>query len=126
MKASPPQAGDDPAEFRLRSVAVAAYAPATLFGLAQGSMLPVIVRSALDRGASTSGAALISALIGIGSIVTNIPSGILATKVGERKAMLIASVIMVVALAFCLVNIGSGTWPLIVYGFGALLIGVAG
>ena len=89
-------------------------------------MLPVIVRSALDRGASTSVAALISALIGIGSIVTNIPSGILATRLGERKAMLIASVIMVVALAFCLIDIGRGSWPLVVYGFGALLIGAAG
>jgi MFS family permease len=104
---------------------VAAYAPATLFGLAQGSMLPVIVRSALDRGASTSVAALITALIGIGSIVTNIPSGILATRLGERKAMLIASAIMVVALAFCLIDVGRGTWPLVVYGFGTLLIGSA-
>jgi len=88
-------------------------------------MLPVIVRSAIERGATTSVAALISALIGIGSIVTNIPSGIIATRLGERKAMLIASAIMVVALAFCLIDIGSGSWPLMVYGFGTLLIGAA-
>ena len=55
-------------EFRLRSIAVAAYGPATLFGLSEGSMLPVIALSAIDRGASTSIAALIGALIGIGSI----------------------------------------------------------
>jgi len=85
----------------------------------------VIVRSAIERGATTSVAALISALIGIGSIVTNIPSGIIATRLGERKAMLIASAIMVVALAFCLIDIGSGSWPLMVYGFGTLLIGAA-
>jgi hypothetical protein len=29
----------DSGEFRLRSVALAAYAPATLFGLAEGAML---------------------------------------------------------------------------------------
>jgi hypothetical protein len=46
-------------EFRLRSVAVAAFGPATLFGLAEGSMMPVIALSAIDRGASTSIAALI-------------------------------------------------------------------
>jgi len=106
-------------------VAIAAYAPATLFGLAQGSMLPVIVLSAIHRGASTSVAALISALIGIGSIMTNIPSGILATRFGERRAMLIASAIMVVALAFCLIDIGRGASSLAVYGFGTLLIGAA-
>ncbi len=44
----------DSGEFRLRSVAVAAFAPATLFGLAEGAMLPVIVASTYARGASTS------------------------------------------------------------------------
>src|SRR5690348_79466 len=79
-------------EFHLRSIAVAAYGPATLFGLAQGSMLPVIALSAIDRGASPAIAALIGALLGIGSIVTNIPSGILATRIGERKSMLVAAI----------------------------------
>jgi MFS family permease len=112
-------------EFRLRSVAFAAYAPATLFGLSEGSMLPVIALSALDRGASTSIAALIGALIGIGSIVTNIPSGILATRIGERKAMLVAAAITVIGLSLCLVNLGRGTWSLLMYGLGTLLIGSA-
>src|ERR1700689_886641 len=89
-------------EFRLRSIAVSAYGPATLFGLSQGSMLPVIALSALDRGATTSVAPLIGSLIGVGSIITNIPSGILATRVGERKAMLVASVVTIVGLIFCL------------------------
>ena len=52
-------------EFRLRSVAVAAYGPATLFGLAQGSMLPVIALSAIDRGASPAIAALIGVMAGL-------------------------------------------------------------
>ncbi|HVT70024.1 MAG TPA: MFS transporter [Trebonia sp.] len=112
-------------EFRLRSVAVAAYAPATLFGLAEGSMLPVITLSALDRGASTSIAALIGALIGIGSIVTNIPSGILATRIGERKSMLVAAVTTAAGLVCCVVYDGRGLWPLLVYGLGILLIGSA-
>lgn len=112
-------------EFRLRSVAVAAYGPATLFGLAEGSMLPVVALSAIDRGASTSVAALIVALIGIGSIVTNIPSGILATRIGERKSMLVAAVTTAAGLAFCLVSLGRGTASLLVYGFGVLLIGAA-
>jgi MFS family permease len=112
-------------EFRLRSVAVAAYAPATLFGLAEGSMMPVITLSAFDRGASTSIAALIGALIGIGSIVTNIPSGILATRIGERKSMLVASAATAVGLACCLVNLGRGAGSLLAFGFGVLLIGAA-
>ena len=112
-------------EFHLRSIAVGAYGPATLFGLAQGSMLPVIALSAIDRGASPSIAALIGALLGIGSIVTNIPSGILATRIGERKSMLVAAVATAAGLAVCLVNPGRGAGALLVYGAGILLIGAA-
>jgi MFS family permease len=112
-------------EFRLRSIAVAAYGPATLFGLAEGSMLPVITLSVIGRGASTSIAALIGALLGIGSIVTNIPSGILATRIGERKSMIVAAIATAVGLAVCLIDLGHGVGSLLTYGFGVLLIGAA-
>jgi MFS family permease len=112
-------------EFHLRSIAVTAYGPATLFGLAQGSMLPVIALSAIDRGASPSIAALIGALLGIGSIVTNIPSGILATRIGERKSMLVAAIATAAGLAVCLVDLGRGAGALLVYAAGILLIGAA-
>jgi len=116
------QSGDD---FRLRDVAVPAFAPATLFGLAEGAMLPVIALSAFDRGASTSIAALIAALLGIGSVVTNIPSGILTTRIGERRSMLLAAALTVVGLILCIVNLGTGPGSLVAYGLGVLLIGAA-
>jgi MFS family permease len=112
-------------DFRLRSVAVAAFAPATLFGLAEGAMLPAIAPSAFDRGATASIVALIGALLGIGSIVTNIPSGILATRVGERKAMLVAAGVTILGLGFCILDLGRDTASLMVYGLGVLLIGAA-
>lgn len=114
-----------PEEFRLRSIAVAAYGPATLFGLAEGAIFPVIALSAIDRGATTSVAALVAALIGIGSIVTNIPSGILATRLGERRAMLLAAVVTVVGLALCLLDVGGDRVALLTYSVGVLLIGAA-
>jgi MFS family permease len=88
-------------------------------------MLPVIALSAIDRGASASIAALIGALLGIGSILTNIPSGILATRIGERKAMLVATAATSAGLACCLVDLGRGAGSLLAYGFGVLLIGSA-
>ena len=112
-------------EFRLRSVAVAAFGPATLFGLAEGAMIPVIALSSIDRGASTAIAALINALLGIGSIVTNIPSGILATRIGERKSMLVAAAVAVAGLILCLVNLGRSASSLVVFGAGVLLLGAA-
>jgi MFS family permease len=96
-----------------------------LFGLAEGSMMPVIALSSIDRGASTAVAALINALLGIGSIVTNIPSGILATRIGERKSMLVAAAIAVAGLILCLINLGHGALSLTVFGLGVLLLGAA-
>jgi MFS family permease len=113
-------------DFRLRSIAIPAFAPSTLFGLAEGAILPIIALSAFDRGASTSVAVLIAALIGIASFLTNIPAGILATRVGERKAMLVAAVVTFVGLIFCIPHVGTGPWGLVVYGFGVFLIGSAG
>ena len=112
-------------DFRLRSVAIAAFAPATLFGLAEGAMLPMIVASCSERGASTPVTALIVALIGIGSFVTNIPAGMLATRIGERRAMLAAAAITGAGLVLCVVNLGRGPASLGVYGLGVLLIGSA-
>jgi MFS family permease len=115
-----------PEEFRLRSIAVPAFGPSTLFGLAEGAILPIIALSAFDRGASISVAALIAAVLGIASFLTNIPAGILATRVGERKAMIVAAVITVVGLGFCILPVGTGPSALAVYGLGVFLIGSAG
>jgi MFS family permease len=106
-------------------VAIAAFGPATLFGLAEGAMLPVIALSSIDRGASIAVAALINALLGIGSIITNIPSGILATRIGERQSMLVAAAVAVAGLILCLVNLGRGVLSLAVFGLGVLLLGSA-
>ena len=111
--------------FSLRSVAVPAFAPATLFGLAEGAMMPVIAASSFDRGADTAVAALVAALLGIASFLTNIPSGILATRVGERKAMLVAAVITALGLGLCIPNLGRGVGSLAFYGLGVFLIGSA-
>src|SRR5277367_5858575 len=108
-------------EFSLRSIAVAAFGPATLFGLAEGSMIPVIALSSIDRGASIAVAALINALLGIGSIITNIPSGVLATRIGERKSMLVAAAVAVAGLILCLVNLGRGALSLAVFRLGVFV-----
>jgi MFS family permease len=83
-------------------------------------MLPIITLSAIDRGASVSVAALIAALIGIGSILTNIPSGALATRIGERASMVVAAAVSAFGLLLCILPFG--LW---IYGSGVFLIGCA-
>jgi MFS family permease len=107
-------------DFRLRSIAVAAFGPSVLFGLAEGAMLPVIALSAIDKGASVALASLVVSMIGIGSIVSNIPAGILTSRFGERLSMVAAAGISALGLILCIVDLG--IW---FFAVGVLLIGCA-
>ena len=88
--------------FSLKSIAVPAYGPALLFGFANGAILPVIALSARDLGATPALAGLIIALIGLGSLLANIPAALITSRIGERSALLCASAITIVALLLCI------------------------
>lgn len=90
------------ASFSLKKIAIPAYGPSVLFGLGNGAILPVIALSARDLGASPALAGLIVALIGLGSLATNIPAALVTARFGERKALTGASTVMVAALLLCI------------------------
>jgi len=81
-----------------RSLA-AVYAPAGLFSVSQGAVLPVLPLVAREVGASVPVAAFVVALLGIGQVAAALPAGALVARVGERTAMLTAAVGSGVALA---------------------------
>jgi MFS family permease len=107
--------------FRLRSMAVSAYGPSLLYGFSSGVIAPVIAISALERGASVAVAGLIVALMGIGSIVSNIPAGVLTTRFGERRSMVGAAAFNAAGIGLCL--LGTGLWA---FAAGVLAQGMAG
>ncbi|AFK63569.1 transporter [Advenella kashmirensis WT001] len=88
--------------FSLKSIAVPAYGPSLLFGFANGAILPVIALSARDLGATPALAGLIIALIGLGSLLANIPAALITSRLGERSALLGASAITIIALLLCI------------------------
>lgn len=87
----------------LWTVGPTVYLPSLLFGIGQGAVLPVLVVSARDLGASVTVAGFVVALMGLGKIVADIPAGVLADRVGERRAMLFAVVVALVSLVVCVV-----------------------
>jgi MFS family permease len=107
-------------EFSLRSIAVAVYGPSALFGLSQGAVLPVVAISAIDRGADVAVASVVVSMLGIGSLVTNIPSGIITTRFGERRSMVVAAAVSALGLVLCLAEVG-----LVLFALGVFLIGAA-
>ncbi|MER1967447.1 MFS transporter [Castellaniella sp. GW247-6E4] len=106
--------------FSLRKIALAAFGPSLLFGVGEGAMYPVLALSARDLGASAAWAGFIVALVGIGSLLANLPAAALAARFGERSAMVGASVFSLLGLAFCL--LAHEPW---LFGIGVLMIGMA-
>ena len=109
-----------PGEFSLWSIAIPAFGPSLLFGIGEGAILPIIPLSARDMGSSLAGAALVVALIGIGSLVSNIPASIITAKFGERRGMMGAAGLSLVALLLCVFS--TNLWQ---FGTGVFLIGAA-
>ena len=108
---------DEPT-FDLRSLAIPAYGPSFLFGIGDGAILPVIVLTARDLGATVAVAALVVMLIDLGSLIFNVPASILTARYGERHVITGAAVVGVLAALLCALAPG-----LLAFGAGVLVMG---
>lgn len=106
--------------FSFRSVALAAFLPTLLFSIGEGSVIPIIPVVAHSQGASLAMAGFIAAMLMVGEVVGDIPSGWLVSRVGERAAMIGAAVIAVAGVVVCLV--AQNYWVLLV---GVFVVGLA-
>lgn len=73
-------------------IAVPAYGPTVLASVGTGAVLPVLALSARQLGASVGTAALVVAMLGVGTLVASLPAGSLVTAFGERWALVLAGV----------------------------------
>lgn len=105
----------------LRTIAVAAYGPTLLGSTGAGAVAPIIALSAREHGASLGVAALLVAAMGVGQLLGDLPSGALAARIGERRALLVAAVIEGVGMLCCALAHG-----LAMLFVGILVIGLAG
>jgi MFS family permease len=106
--------------FRLGSAALPVYLPSLLFAIGEGAVIPIIPVAAATLGGSIALAGFISALIMVGTLIGDIPSGWIVARVGERNAMLGSAVAALAGLLLCFV----ATVPAVL-GVGVLLIGIA-
>ncbi len=106
--------------FRWGSIALPALLPTLLFSIGEGAIIPIIPIAADNLGATLAIAGLVAAVLTLGELFGNIPSGWLIARVGERPAMIGASALSVVGLVICVIAPN----PLAL-SFGILLIGLA-
>ena len=122
--------------FRLRYVAVPAFAPTIVNAVGHAAVLPVLALLARELGADVGQAAFVVALLGIGSLVASLPAGALVARVGERRALILAGVVeaaamVLSALAPDLLVLGAATvvsgmaWTVFILARQGFLIAVA-
>ncbi|MET7277668.1 MFS transporter [Kribbella sp. NPDC005582] len=102
----------------LLKIAPSVYVPALLYGIGQGAIAPVIAVSATHLGATPAVAGVVVAAAGLGQVIGDIPAGALTNRIGERRAMLGATVLVSFALVACL--LAPTVWGL------AIAIGMTG
>jgi MFS family permease len=104
----------------LWSLAPSVFLPALVYEIGNGAMAPVIALTALAEGASVRTAGFTLAVMGVGQILGDVPAGILADRLGDRRAMAVASGLALVGQLTILVS--HSLWLL---GAGLLVIGSA-
>ncbi|MDZ5078460.1 MFS transporter [Nesterenkonia sp. HG001] len=90
---SPAAAGNPQHHMRLfpfHTVVLGALIPAFIFSIGIGAMLPIIAPHAVQQGATLAVAGVIAAMLPVGQILADIPAGALASRIGDRPAMLLA------------------------------------
>ncbi|UWX96613.1 MFS transporter [Arthrobacter zhaoxinii] len=108
-------------EFSLRKIAIPAYGPTLLYGLATGAILPVIALTARGLGATVALAALVITLTGVGSLLTNVPATIVTTRFGEKWALVAASAWCALAMV-----LAAAVPVLEVFALAVFMVGMAG
>ncbi len=97
-----------------------AFGPSLLFGVSEGAILPIIPLTARELGASVPEAALIVALIGIGSLLSNVPASLITMRWGERWAIIAAGIWSALGMMLCL-----STHHLVFFSAGCLMVGMS-
>lgn len=106
--------------FKISSLNLPVFAPSLLFGIGEGSLLPIIPASAQALGASLPTAGIITGLVMVGTLVADMPAARLINIIGERKAMLFAA--FVGSLGVLVSLLATSLWLL---GAGMFLLGAS-
>lgn len=110
----------DPSAFSLRRIALPAFGPTLMFGIGEGAILPMIPLMAREMGASIPLAALMVTLLGLGSLLNNLPASYITMRWGERGAIIAAGFWSAAGMLLCL-----QTHRLELFGLGCFMVGMS-
>jgi len=82
--------------FRLTSLTASVYLPTFFFAIGQGAVLPIIPLFAKELGAPVAIASLIVAMRGLGTMLFDLPSGMLVSRIGDKGAMVAGTALVAI------------------------------
>ncbi len=85
-----------PQPFTLRSLILSVYLPTFFFSVGEGAVLPIIPLFARERGASVAAAALIVGMRALGTLLLDLPSGVVVSRFGDKGAMVAGTALVAV------------------------------
>ncbi len=110
----------EPLPFRFRSIALPAILPTLAFSIGEGAIIPIIPIVAHNLGAQLAVAGLVTAMLTIGHLIGDVPSGWVISRIGERASMIYAALLSIAGLALALLAPNP-----FVLGIAILVIGLA-
>ena len=110
----------EPPPFRFGSIALPAVLPTLAFSIGEGAIIPIIPIVAHNLGAQLAVAGLVAAMITVGQLFGDVPSGWIISRIGERASMIYAALLSIGGLALAMLS--PNPWVL---GFAIFLIGLA-
>lgn len=90
------------------------YAPTLLVALGAGMLIPILPLYAAGFGASYWWIGMVLASRGMGTIIGDIPAGMLLSRIGQRRLML-AGLICIAACGLAM-SLANSLWELVLYG----------
>jgi MFS family permease len=87
----------------LWSLAPSVFLPAMVYEIGNGAIIPILVTTATDVGASVGVAAFTLSLLGIGRVLGDIPASWVAERFGDRRSMMGAAVLALLSFGTCMV-----------------------
>lgn len=103
------------------------YLPAFCIYLTRGlitTAVPMYVMEVLDMSGSAAGFA--AALVGMGKIFADVPSGVLVDRIGSKAVMVCSSLLIMVASIVSAVADAIQSWPLLLTGMALYGVGQGG
>lgn len=104
--------------FKLSQLNLTVFGPSLFFVVGEGALIPIIPATAQSLGADLPTAGIITGLVMIGTLLADIPAAALINRIGERHAMIFASLVGSGAILISL--FATTLWGL---GLGFLILG---